>query len=361
MSIARIFNAAAALVLGLGIAAAQAQPTLSNSQEPGSFLVFPYFQTGTVNVASQNLPASEFHISVLCPQGVNCPEGEGIKLQAHWVCPGSENPVTSFVCKETDFVLFTTVNGEITLSANGQATTEGKTESIPAPPCAHGYLVAFVVNQSDQPIKWDGLIGDASIRSTLGALAAYNAVPIQAANTNPSDNGQPITVGTDPHTGQPELIFDGLNNDYALATGQISGPIEFDNTTGPLFSNTYLILLTLDTQSGFPNNPTFAQLQFFNAEQAPTSTSVNFVCWKRVDITKLEASLNAGAQGSAQGTVYSGQAVKIAIQGISDGSGPATLLGLFQTTEGAGKGLAAREIIVAPYNNSYGVPTAFAY
>ncbi len=98
---------------GLGLATAAAA-TLSNSQEPGSLIIFPYFTAGTVSAGSSVPPKTEIHIGVTCPTGVTCPEGEVVKLDAHWVCPGSENPSTSFVCRESDFVLFTTVNGKIT-------------------------------------------------------------------------------------------------------------------------------------------------------------------------------------------------------------------------------------------------------
>jgi hypothetical protein len=121
------------LVPSLAVAAAHhkaaGDPTLSNSQEPGSVLVFPYFQTGTV-IEFSNLPEpkTEIHIGVTCPTGVTCPELLPVKLHADWVCPGSENPSSSFVCRESDFVLFTTINGKITLSPNGPNV----------PPCKHG-------------------------------------------------------------------------------------------------------------------------------------------------------------------------------------------------------------------------------
>ena len=127
----------AAILLVPTLAAAQAP--LSNSQEPGSVIVFPYFTTGTVTADTAVLPATEIHIGVKCPNGVICPENEPIKLNAHWVCPGSENPRTSFICKESDFVLFTTINGKITLNPNGQSSVG----NIGVPACPHGYLVAL--------------------------------------------------------------------------------------------------------------------------------------------------------------------------------------------------------------------------
>ena len=340
-----------AILLVPTLAAAQA---LSNSQEPGSLIVFPYFTTGTVTADTAVLPATEIHIGVKCPTGVICPENEPIKLNAHWVCPGSENPSKSFVCRESDFVLFTTINGKITLNPNGQSSVG----NIGVPPCQHGYLVAFVVNLSDQPIKFDGLFGDAVVRLSGGALSAYDGVPVQA---DPAlANGAPILLGVDPFTKQLTLIFDGAPGHYTALTGQLTGDVKFDNTTvSPLYNTTSVVFLTLDVQSGRPNNPTFVPLTFYNANQVPTSTGTNFVCWKSIDIAKLNASLNQTSQTTAEGSFVTGQAVKVAIQGIPDTSGPATLLGLVITTEGGTPTSIEREYITAPFNNSILVPTVF--
>ena len=59
--------------------------------------------------------------------------------------------------------------------------------------------------------------------------------------------------------------------------------------------------------------------------------------------------------------VAAGQAVKIAISGISDIPGPATLMGLVITTEGGTPTSIEREYITAPFNNSLSVPTFFAF
>src|SRR5262249_30112385 len=62
-----------ALLLVPGLTITQASvvraATLSNSQEPGSVLVFPYFQVGTVNVGNVDEPKTEIHIGVTCPTG----------------------------------------------------------------------------------------------------------------------------------------------------------------------------------------------------------------------------------------------------------------------------------------------------
>jgi len=342
---------------GLSLATATAANALSDAKEPGSLIIFPYFTTGTVTPDSAVQPKTEIHIGVTCPVGVTCPEGEGVKLEAHWVCPGSENPSTSFVCKESNFVLFTTVNGKITVNPNGQSSVG----NIPPPPCRHGYLIAWVIDIFDRPIKFDGLFGDAVVRNSSSAESAYEGIPVQAADTNPAHTYSLITTGVSRFTGERTLIFDGLGSDYTMLTGQLTGDVKFTNTVpkpGTVDPNTSLVFLTVDVQSNFPNNPTFVPLTFYNANEVPTSTSFNFVCWGAVQITKLNASLTQTAQGTIEGSFASGQAVKVQISGIPDGSGPATLLGLVFTAEGSP---IEREYITQPVNNSIGIPTAFAF
>ena len=263
---------------GLSLVTATAANALSDAREPGSLIIFPYFATGAVTPDGTVQPMTEIHIGVTCPVGFTCPEGEPIKLEAHWVCPGSENPNTSFVCKESDFVLFTTVNGKITVNPNGQSSVG----NIPRPPCTHGYLIAWVVNVLDQPIKFDGLFGDAVVRNSSSALAAYDGVTVQAADPDPLHTLGVITTGTDTFTGQSTLIFDGVPGHYTMLTGQLTGDVKFtDVIPGPgiVDPKTWLVFLTVDVQSNFPNNPTFVPLTFYNAKEVRTSTSFNFVCW----------------------------------------------------------------------------------
>src|SRR6516165_3104760 len=49
--------------------------TLSDSQEPGSVIVFPKFIQGTVPLPEgPTAPITELEIGILCPTGVTCPD-----------------------------------------------------------------------------------------------------------------------------------------------------------------------------------------------------------------------------------------------------------------------------------------------
>src|SRR5215472_6997290 len=261
MNQTRILCALLALVVLLGAFAssAMAQPrplTLSDSQEPGTVIVFPKFvrglhAAGAVPGETGVIPKTEFELGVVCPKGQLCPEGQKVKIRAHYVCGSSQaQAATSFICKETDFDLLTTVNGKLVFNTEG--VLPGNTIS-PKPQCDRGFLIAWVIDTSDRPIKFDGLIGDAVIRETPTAVGAYSAIPIQADPDLAS--GALISTGT-----FGSLIFDGAPGHYLAVTGVVFGDGVVDRAPGDApgvptppstvgARTTLLTLLTLDIRS----------------------------------------------------------------------------------------------------------------
>ena len=345
---------AAMLVPALALAApafAQVRPaTLSDSQEPGSVIVFPKFIQGTtVLPEGGTAPITELEIGVVCPKGVVCPEHQPVKIRFHWVCGTTEADLAnSFICKETDFDITATVYEKIVLTPNGETAglyTAGlPTKFSPGANCPNGggYLIGWVINPAnDQPVKFDGLVGDAHLRpgSPAGgvgsptALAAYDAIPIQA---NPSlANGAAITTN-----GGGALMFDGGPGHYQAVTGQVLGDVRYTNTTtGPTFSLGVLTLLTLDVRSNRPNNPTFVDLDFFGGNPSTIgnenvlSTSTEFICWEEVPITAINRDLTTAVMGR-KGVFVSGQASKLAFTPSDGVTGPVPVLGLSEVLEG---------------------------
>lgn len=344
------------LLLALGLATsavAQVRPaTLSDSQEPGSLIVFPKFIKGT---AASGDPRSEFEISVVCPfafrdptSGTGClpPYGEGfrVKIKAHWVCPGSQDVNKKFICRETNFDLFTTVFGTVPFNpANvgaGPFPTIGMgstaptfftptvtAQRVPAPPCDAGYLIAWVVDINDRPIRFDALIGDAIIREPSGAVSAYNATPIQAV-PGPTAALLPIAPG--------EISLAGTTV-YQAVPGLVSSSLRFEKlppTTPPPYTTvkTDLTLLTLDVDSNAPNLPTYVELDFFNANEYLVSSFFEFICWAEVRLTDIDPFLTEDGMQTRKGLVVSGQAQKFPFLGLgTDESGDVTLLGLVTT------------------------------
>src|SRR5262249_25498305 len=152
-------------------------------------------------------------------------EHSPVKVRLHWVCPGDQSVASKFVCKETDFDVVLSINGKLAFSADGTPINTN-TPRVPAPPCKNGYLIAWVINNADQPIKFDGLIGDAVLRGpnlangpNAGAstnVDAYRAVAIQA---HPDlATGARIDTSVDPATGTSSLVFDGRPGHYQAVT-----------------------------------------------------------------------------------------------------------------------------------------------
>jgi hypothetical protein len=347
-------------------------PTLSDSQEPGSVIVFPKFVRGTQTVDGVVLPATEIEVGVVCPNGATCPEHQPVKIRFHWVCPGVQDFATKLICREDNFDVFGTVNGKIVFNPENMTITGSNAVNVAQPPCGMGYLIGWVIDTSDRPIKYDGLIGDAVIRETSTSLGAYNAIPIQAAN-DAAATGTLITTVPDPLTRLPRLAFDGADNHYKSVTGVVLGDVKFGNRPAsagfPIASDSYLILLTLDVRSDFPNYPTEVNVNFWNESNAlsPTSplfekllsTSLEFVCWTQLRLTDIDSNLTQTQMGTRKGVFRSSPAAKFPFAGISDIAGPVTLLGLVETLEGPASAPASRSYFSSVYNDSVPVPTFF--
>jgi hypothetical protein len=225
---------------------------------------------------------------------------------------------------------------------------------VPAAPCPGGYLIGWVITPtSDTPIKFDGLIGDAVMRPSGTAQAGYNAIPIQA---DPNlANGAAVATNAN-----GALLFDGGAGHYQAITGQVMGDVRYTNTTGPTLASGLLTLLTLDVKSNRPNNPVFVDLDFFGGNPSnignenQLSTSTEFICWEEIPITSINPALTTTLMGR-KGVFVSAPATKVQIFGITDESGPTTLLGLSETQENFG----ARVSFSNLFNSSVAVPTHF--
>jgi len=239
-------------------------------------------------------------------------------------------------------------------------TTGLPTKTVPAAPCAGGYLIAWVIQPSnDAPIKFDGLVGDAVYRPSATAQAGYNAISIQA---DPNlANGAPVTTNAN-----GALMFDGMPGDYQAVTGQVLGDMRYTGSVAgsATLANGLLTLLTLDVKSNRPNNPVFVDLDFFGGNPSnignenQLSTSTEFICWEEIPITSINPDLTTVLMGRT-GVVVSAPAKKVGIYGIQDETGPTTLLGLSETLEGGAGTPNARVSFSDLFNSSVVVPTHF--
>jgi len=343
-------------------------PGLSDSQQPGSVIVFPKFIAGQVHVDGNTftVPQTEIELGAVCPPafinvGGACPEHQAVKVRMHWVCPGTEG-VSSNICPESDFDVFLSVYGKVAFSPDGIAINGNSPPLVPPAPCPKGYLIGWVINPAnDLPVKFDGLIGNAVIRNAdlatgvnagfSTAVSAYTAITIQA------DPGLLYNGGVGPAivtTAAGGLIFDGGAGHYTQITGVQIGDVKFDRTVPALaplpnvLSKTALTLLTLDVRSSQPNAPTFVNLDFTNESlntvsatnptfEHLTSSFVEFVCWVQVPLSGLPSgsALTQAFQTTRKGIVVAGPANKLPDGNApGDNTGAVTLIGLVETVEG---------------------------
>jgi hypothetical protein len=357
-----------ALALAMPAFAQSRSPRLSDSQEPGSVIVFPKFVNAPAVTlpAGGTAPASALKIGVVCPKGASCSPDQEVTIRFHWVCPGSPaNPV----CQETDFEVTATVFEKIILVPDGTPEDGYKTglptKSVPAATCPGGYLIGWVVdpNNNFQPIKFDGLIGSADLREvavpgdTPQALASYPAIPIQA---NPN-----LATGATIQTsvGSPGgLVFDGAANHYLAVTGRVFGNARYTQTGtpgAPAGTRAFLTLLTLDVMSNRPNRPVFVDLDFFGGNPSAIgnenqlSASTNFTCWEEVAVDAIHAGLTTTLMG-LEGVFTSAAAQNAAGRSV-------TLLGIVRTLETmfSAPPFILRETFDTLANDSVPVPTTF--
>jgi hypothetical protein len=336
------------LAVGLATEMASATGVLNDSEEPGSVLVFPLYKTGTVASPDAPIlvPESEFEISVVCPNGSVCPDGQDVDIRLHWVCDDYAPQ-----CQERDFNLATTVNGTLRFDPQGNCSPANSSNnffetcgSIPPPPCDDGYLIAWVVDETGAAIKFDGLIGDAVLRAEPTAVTAYNAIAIQAGK------GLATGAATDIyHNGH--LNFNGVA--YKELSDTIIGGVHYDGTdpaTG-ISVETELVLLTLDTKSNLPNYPVEVDFQFYNEIEQLNSNNTVFVCTEEVFLQDIGETNVFGLKGLVEGKGH-----KTPVLGIADKAGPVTLLGLVISHEDS----FTREYAYSLLDNSIPLATSFA-
>jgi hypothetical protein len=275
--------------LALGLAAPALAWQLNDSEEPGSVLVFPSFEKGTVSTPDQGtIPRTNFVLSVTCPKGSNCVQtdvfenGQKVFLKGHWVCQGDRDGI----CAETDFNLSTTVFGTLVFNTEN-IDTNVPGGGIASPDCSNGYAIVWVVDEFGRAIKFDGLIGhEVDREDERNGASAVNALPIQA--------GEALATGdlTTADTGG-NLAFDG--DHYKAVTGTIFGGLRYDSNSERAPINTEITLLTLDVHSGRANDVTDVGLNFFSEREKLTSTTAHFSCSGEFDLTGEQGLNNLAA------------------------------------------------------------------
>jgi hypothetical protein len=334
---------------------------------PGSAIVFPKFIRGSVVVDGAAVPTTEILVSADCPLfsgDVTCSDDEQVRVRAHWVCPGSQSLGSKLICNETDFEFTIPLNGTAVFNPEGIVVSGSNPVFVPMAPCPRGYLIAWVIDEFGQPIKFDALFGWATLRESGSAFSNYVATVILADQDWPPPR-KPLLLGPG-----GALVFDNapghlapghydelnsrVRQNFPFAQSPLLGPVPPGG-----FRTTFITLLTLDVRSNRPNLPTFVPFAFFNQDGSRTGTSTEFVCWTEQRVDAINPNLTFEEMGTRWGLAFSGQAVKFPWAGISDTPGPATLLGLMEVREGPMTPTAMRTVLfgLSPVHSP--TPTSF--
>jgi len=360
-------------------------PQLADTNVPGSVIIFPKFINAPQVITGADgalLPRTEIEVGSICPVNTTCAEHQTVKIKFHWVCPGSNDIFDKYVCPETDFEIFVSVNGKLAFAADGRPLN-ANSPRVPAAPCRNGYLIGYAVNNNDQPIRWDGLIGDAVLRGPTvangvsTAVEAYKALTIQASDPVGTEVPSNLLAGVQ----DGQLRFDGQPGRYKALTGKLYGDVKFDHRAPSLvggvqpgLNETWLILLTLDVRSGVPNFPTFAEFDFWNESFRGVSTTNpdfefhisahnHFICWGQFNLSNdLDANLTQDFMQTRKGSVQVSNARQVDIFNIGGRPEPqVTLIGLVQVFEGSIPfGFGERSYIYNMFNDLQRVDTVFS-
>jgi hypothetical protein len=325
-------------------------PVMADFSKPGAVIVWPKFETGSVNVFPGT--AGQFTAARTLIELGNIGEGN-VTVHLEWVCPGATVGELPSVCSAVDFNVTLTGNQKVTFNPSGIVNpipSDYNESGLPVPPapCPRGYLIGWVTSSGPQNV----LVGDAVLRDVGTDLQSYKAITIQAV----SGSASPAS-----------LVFDGKPGDYAQLPDAVYGDVSFDSNVNPPYHNQALIFLSLDVNTnGTPTDPTVVPLDFYNYNELQFSidSGYQFTCWGQVELSQgLDGFLTTEGMGTYggsarhdKGLVYAGPA----FDGASPGKSR-TLLGIIQTTEGSAPGAWAMmtSYITSFFNTGSFVSTTF--
>lgn len=243
-------------------------------QEPGSFLVFPYFSI-----------AGNTNTTLCMTNTADGPFGAiATSVQFNFVCQGVKGP--NPFCNVLD--------PRIAFTYHGTVCIDLKNDPRYTPPCEQGFAVAYAITNTGIPQSHNFLIGHAQI-SAPNVLAEANAIAVQSPKAAGTTLGAPS-----PATGDYGLTFGSTaNDDYVALPNVLHGTFR---ASGPGLT-TFLVVLTLDTISGGQNPVSRIAFDFWNANEVRYSAAHEFVCWDAVRLDAIDPRFAAAGLGTPFGSL----------------------------------------------------------
>ena len=274
-------------IAALSLSANARTPTQPVQQDlkPGSMLVFPLFDIR---------PGYQTELRI-----TNTHPASSVNVQLNYVCPGSTRDQ---LCRALDRHIALTGYGSQVINVADHA-----------PPCREGFVVAFAENAAVQGegIPFDFLIGSSHIRFRGAAMSAQ-AIAIQSAEGAPATFGDELDIGTTDYVAAPSHLHTDFraSQPFLCADGTPCPDRRQGARTG-----SELILLTLDTIAGQHNPATSVDIDFFNENEVPFSTSYKYVCWGRTPLHEIDLNFTAANLGTATGSMVLWPAAKCPVPG----------------------------------------------
>lgn len=262
----------ALLLASMLVLPAMAQDRLRD-QEPGSFLVFPFFSIdGNTNTTLCITDVADG------PFG-----GTATWVRLNFICKGVKGPNPFCDAFDAHFLI----------TYHGTTCIDLKNDPRYTPPCEQGFVVAIAETALAQPQSHNFLIGHSQI-SAPNVLAEANAIAVQS----PAANGT-ILGAVSPTTGDYGLSF-GPGGDYAALPNVLHGTFR---ATVPGQQSTILVALTLDAIAAGQNPAARLSIDFWNANEIRYSAAYEFVCWDAVPLAAIDSRFAQGGLGTTFGSL----------------------------------------------------------
>lgn len=293
-------------------AIAQTDPPKDNV--PGSFLVFPYFSVISTDTISDTTKIRISDTSNGARGTIDDQDGpHSVCVRIDIFCGNNPSrtggvPPTSGtrLCYEQDrhfcFTHHETKEFDVADLINFQGVGVD-----PACPSGEGYIVAWAETETQDPISYNALIGSARVRhegpaavASGNTVEAYNAIPFQSGQDPLAKLGGPNPTAA----GDFALTFGSATTaDYAPFPRELQGDFQAVDPQDDPPASTDLILLTLNLRSNDFNPFTHVDIKYWNAREAPFSTSWNFWCWERVPLERIASNFREDGLGTGEGTL----------------------------------------------------------
>jgi hypothetical protein len=261
------------LLLSVGVAPTRAQ--VHRDLEPGSLLVFPLFDATTGHVTEIRVTDTNDG-----PFGTS-----SVRLHYNIVCAGSRTTP----CSARNFTRLITYHGTAVIRIPTDTP-------VPANcPARQGFVVVWATGTGaatapggaaglNRPVSYNFLIGSAHVTSGTPAVTA-DAQPGIAFQS-------PATLGT-VLGGPPQNSTLRFGIDYAAPGDALFGDFRALPAPPAAPISSELVLLTLDIDAGSENPPTQVAVDFWDDQENPYSTEIEFVCWTRMPLVDIDPFFDA--------------------------------------------------------------------